>query len=100
MCTDLSKSLNFQNTIRDELPGVKPGDIELNCRFLFIKKNNKTIKVSLFLVKIYELQNREEYNDIISWTNGGNSFIIKNIDLLEKTLLAKLFQHNLFSSFQ
>ncbi|KAL7149564.1 hypothetical protein ABFS83_05G049800 [Erythranthe nasuta] len=52
-----------------------------------------------FLVKCYEMVNDESTNELISWTESNDSFIIWNESKFASQLLPKYFKHSNFSSF-
>ena len=59
----------------------------------------KEIKISQFLIKLYDLINNEKYNNDITWNKDGTSFIIKNFHNFCYNIMPKIFGLNLFSSF-
>lgn len=52
-----------------------------------------------FLSKTYDLVEDERTNEIVSWSNGNNSFIVWDPQKFAINLLPKFFKHNNFSSF-
>ncbi|KAL8520808.1 hypothetical protein ACS0TY_011382 [Phlomoides rotata] len=52
-----------------------------------------------FLVKCYEMVDDESTNDLISWTESNDSFMIRDESKFSSQLLPKYFKHNNFSSF-
>ncbi|CAK8567109.1 unnamed protein product [Lathyrus sativus] len=52
-----------------------------------------------FLVKIYQMVDDPCTDNIVSWSQRNNSFIIKDSDEFSSNLLKKYFTHNNFSSF-
>ncbi|KAG8382679.1 hypothetical protein BUALT_Bualt05G0102300 [Buddleja alternifolia] len=52
-----------------------------------------------FLVKCYDMVNDESTNDLISWTESNDSFIIWDESKFASQLLPKYFKHSNFSSF-
>mmetsp|Transcript_1464 Transcript_1464/g.5046 ORF Transcript_1464/g.5046 Transcript_1464/m.5046 type:complete len:241 (-) Transcript_1464:383-1105(-) len=52
-----------------------------------------------FLNKTYELVDDEETNDIVSWSEEGNTFVVWNANVFAKDILPKYFKHNNFASF-
>ncbi|PIN24976.1 hypothetical protein CDL12_02285 [Handroanthus impetiginosus] len=52
-----------------------------------------------FLVKCYEMVNDESTNELISWTETNDSFIIWDESKFSSQLLKKYFKHSNFSSF-
>ena len=54
---------------------------------------------SAFLLKIFEILQRQDLADIICWTSDGDAFMIKNQTRLSEEVLPKYFKHNNFSSF-
>ena len=59
----------------------------------------KEIKLSNFLIKLYDLVNNEHYKNDIIWSKDGNSFIIKNYHNFCYNIMPKIFGLKLFSSF-
>lgn len=58
-----------------------------------LKKPNK------FLLKVYSIINDSKNSQVISWTDSGESFTIKNTSLFTQNLLPKYFKHKNFASF-
>ncbi|XP_022999504.1 heat stress transcription factor A-7a-like [Cucurbita maxima] len=52
-----------------------------------------------FLKKTYEMVEDPETDPVVSWSEGGNSFIVWDSHKLSITLLPKYFKHSNFSSF-
>ncbi|WVZ13186.1 hypothetical protein V8G54_017716 [Vigna mungo] len=52
-----------------------------------------------FLTKTYELVDDPETNEVISWSDTGNTFVVWKHAEFSKDLLPKCFKHNNFSSF-
>lgn len=52
-----------------------------------------------FLVKCYEMVNDESTNELISWSESNDSFIIWDESKFASHLLPKYFKHSNFSSF-
>ncbi|KAH6773932.1 hypothetical protein C2S52_003145 [Perilla frutescens var. hirtella] len=52
-----------------------------------------------FLVKCYEMVNDESTNELISWSESNDSFIIWDESKFSSHLLPKYFKHSNFSSF-
>ncbi|KAI3453193.1 hypothetical protein Pfo_009856 [Paulownia fortunei] len=52
-----------------------------------------------FLVKCYEMVNDESTNELISWSESNDSFIIWDESRFSSQLLPKYFKHSNFSSF-
>ena len=63
------------------------------------KKSRKNHKSNLFMHKLYDILNNEEYKDIINWDIEGNGIIIKNIMKFCEIVLPKFWKHNNYSSF-
>ena len=61
--------------------------------------NNPPNKISPFISKLWEIINNEN-DDIIGWSNDGQSFEIKKISEFSNSILTKYFKHNRLSSFQ
>ncbi|CAN8256066.1 unnamed protein product [Cochlearia groenlandica] len=52
-----------------------------------------------FLSKTYDMVDDSTTDEIVSWSNGNNSFVVWNVPEFSKVLLPKCFKHNNFSSF-
>ncbi|KAI7744827.1 hypothetical protein M8C21_018219 [Ambrosia artemisiifolia] len=52
-----------------------------------------------FLVKTYDMVDDPSTDDVVSWSGGNNSFIVKDPPEFAKHLLPKYFKHSNFSSF-
>lgn len=52
-----------------------------------------------FLTKTYEMVDDPLTNDVISWGEGGNTFVVLKQAEFSRDLLPKYFKHNNFSSF-
>ena len=65
------------------------------------KRTHKKIesKQDKFLLKLYEILSKEEYSDIIYWSQNGSYIIIANAHLLEQKILPIYFNHQNYSSF-
>lgn len=53
----------------------------------------------VFPRKLFEIL-ENEHNDIISWNETGDSFVIKDMDYFTTNVLMKYFRHQKYSSFQ
>lgn len=63
------------------------------------KKISKKNDISTFINKTFNILEDKEISDIISWTDNGNSFIVKNKEKFESMVLPRYFKHRKFSSF-
>lgn len=52
-----------------------------------------------FLMKTYNMVDDVSTDDVVSWSNGRNSFIVWNSHTFASTLLPRYFKHENFSSF-
>ncbi|KDQ61293.1 hypothetical protein JAAARDRAFT_67635 [Jaapia argillacea MUCL 33604] len=52
-----------------------------------------------FLQKLYEMVNDPSNNDLIRWSDAGDSFFVVDHDRFAKELLGRWFKHQRFSSF-
>ncbi|PKY42064.1 hypothetical protein RhiirA4_315390 [Rhizophagus irregularis] len=55
--------------------------------------------VPAFLNKLYNMVNDPQSNDLIIWSETGNSFLVKRPQDFAKEVLPRFFKHNNFSSF-
>lgn len=52
-----------------------------------------------FLLKTYEMVDSPKYKDIISWSEKGDSFVVKNTKKMEEIILPEFFKHRNYMSF-
>jgi hypothetical protein len=52
-----------------------------------------------FLIKLYDIIDDPETDDIISWVEEGDGFIIRNVELFCSSILPRYFKHGNYSSF-
>ena len=57
------------------------------------------VKKKPFLLRLYEILNEKENQEIIHWNSEGNGLIIENINMLSFIILPKYYSHNNYSSF-
>ena len=65
-------------------------------------KKRKSIngsKPDKFILKLYEILNKEEYNKIIHWSKNGSYIVITNTHALTKKILPIYFNHQNYCSF-
>uniref|UniRef100_A0ACD5X0Q8 Uncharacterized protein n=1 Tax=Avena sativa TaxID=4498 RepID=A0ACD5X0Q8_AVESA len=55
--------------------------------------------VAPFLRKVYEMVSDPATDNVISWTDAGNSFVVWDAHAFERDLLGRHFKHGNFSSF-
>lgn len=64
------------------------------------KSNDKSgLNLAPFLLKCYEMVSDESTDNIISWSQSNDSFVIWDSTQFSSVLLPKFFKHNNFSSF-
>lgn len=63
-----------------------------------VRDSQRTIPTP-FLTKTYELVDDPEADDLISWSDGGSTFIVWRPAEFARDVLPKYFKHNNFSSF-
>jgi hypothetical protein len=61
--------------------------------------SNTNVNIPSFLVKTYDFVNDPQFDDIISWNEDGDGFIVKQVNKFSEEVLPKYFKHNNFSSF-
>ncbi|EPS70917.1 hypothetical protein M569_03842, partial [Genlisea aurea] len=64
-----------------------------------VKSLENGISLPPFLVKCYEMVSDESTNDLISWSESKDSFVIYDESRFSSQLLPKYFKHGNFSSF-
>ena len=52
-----------------------------------------------FLTKIYEMVDDQSMDHIVSWSRGGQSFVVWDPHAFSSDVLPRYFKHNNFSSF-
>mmetsp|Transcript_16795 Transcript_16795/g.14697 ORF Transcript_16795/g.14697 Transcript_16795/m.14697 type:complete len:124 (-) Transcript_16795:1329-1700(-) len=62
------------------------------------KPNTRKVAPS-FLKSTYDILSNPEYQNVISWNEDGDGFIIKDARRLEDTILPAFFKHKNFHSF-
>jgi len=60
---------------------------------------SKRLAAAPFLTKTYEMIDDPLTNDVISWGENGNTFVVVKQVEFSRDLLPKYFKHNNFSSF-
>jgi len=60
---------------------------------------SKRLAAAPFLTKTYEMIDDPLTNDVISWDESGNTFVVLKQADFSRDLLPKYFKHNNFSSF-
>jgi hypothetical protein len=65
-------------------------------------KKNSDDKKSLppnFLLKLYQILENNEFENVIEWGDNGKYFVVKNLTEFTDKVLPRFFKHNNFSSF-
>ncbi|XVF21704.1 hypothetical protein REPUB_Repub12eG0113400 [Reevesia pubescens] len=52
-----------------------------------------------FLTKTFDMVDDPNTNNIVSWSRGGSSFVVRDLNSFSTNLLPRYFKHNNFSSF-
>lgn len=52
-----------------------------------------------FLTKVYDMVDHPDLDRILSWSRGGQSFVVWDPQAFSTNLLPRYFKHNNFSSF-
>jgi len=55
--------------------------------------------VSVFVAKLYQLLDGDEYKEYLTWNDSGDVFVICNMDEFAANVLPKFFKHCKFTSF-
>lgn len=63
------------------------------------RRSSQQDSPSLFLQKTFDMLSDETLRDIVSWTEDGSAFIIKNPTVFSESILPKYFKHSNISSF-
>ncbi|KAJ4822251.1 hypothetical protein Tsubulata_028809 [Turnera subulata] len=61
--------------------------------------NNNSNTVPPFLSKTYDMVDDPSSDEVVSWSSGGNSFVVWNVPEFQRDMLPKYFKHSNFSSF-
>lgn len=57
------------------------------------------VNIPSFLMKTYEIISDPETNEVVSWNEEGEGFVVKQVNKFQDEVLPKHFKHNNFSSF-
>ena len=57
------------------------------------------VNIPSFLMKTYEIISDPETNEIVSWNEEGEGFVVKQVNKFQDEVLPMHFKHNNFSSF-
>ncbi|KAJ1931064.1 Heat shock transcription factor, partial [Linderina pennispora] len=60
---------------------------------------HRNVTVTPFLNKLYNMVDDAASDDLIRWSDDGNSFIVAQHEDFAKQVLPRFFKHNNFSSF-
>ena len=52
-----------------------------------------------FLLKLYQILEANEFQNIIEWGENGRYFVVKNMNEFTDKVLPRFFKHNNYSSF-
>ena len=52
-----------------------------------------------FLLKLYQILETNEFQNIIEWGENGRYFVVKNMNEFTDKVLPRFFKHNNYSSF-
>jgi hypothetical protein len=63
------------------------------------RKKTQTNVPTSFLQKTFEILGDNSLTDIVSWTNDGKAFAVKNVKAFCEEVLPKYFKHNNYASF-
>ncbi|WVR04934.1 hypothetical protein IAU60_001946 [Kwoniella sp. DSM 27419] len=66
---------------------------------LSLDENGEVLKVPAFLNKLFTMVSDNEVDDLIYWSDDGNSFFVPNAEHFGRELLPRWFKHSNFSSF-
>ncbi|UZO01111.1 uncharacterized protein OCT59_012216 [Rhizophagus irregularis] len=55
--------------------------------------------VSVFVAKLYQLLDCDDYKEYLTWNETGDVFVICNMDEFAQNVLPKYFKHCKFTSF-
>lgn len=61
--------------------------------------SKKNIKINKFIKILYSILNNKQYNNIISWSNNGNSFTIFDMNMFKQNILMIYFKYDNLSNF-
>ncbi|WRT66799.1 uncharacterized protein IL334_003762 [Kwoniella shivajii] len=66
---------------------------------LNLDENGEILKVPAFLNKLYTMVSDDTVNELIYWSQDGDSFFVPNAEQFGRELLPRWFKHSNFSSF-
>lgn len=63
------------------------------------RTKREKVRPTSFLSKTFDMVSQVEYCDVVSWTDDGNTFIIKNVNEFSTKILPLYFKHRNLASF-
>ena len=64
-----------------------------------MKKTTNSTKIPKFITKLYQIVSIPEIDDVISWSDDGSYFQIKDLTRFESEICPTYFKHQKYSSF-
>lgn len=62
-------------------------------------KKAERVTPTNFLDQTYKMVDDDDTNNVVSWTEGGACFMVKDVKEFTRVLLPKYFRHEKFSNF-
>ena len=90
---------SFQNNIQEEDNNIEKENLKEAGEQIHNEKYKKKSEFPNFLLKLYQILEKEEYKDIIQWGENGKFFVVKNVHDFAEKILPKYYKHNNYSSF-
>jgi len=63
------------------------------------KEESNKNEIPNFLLKLYQILETNEFQNIIEWGENGKFFVVKNMNEFTDKVLPRFFKHNNYSSF-
>ena len=89
----------FQNNIQAKDNNIEKENLKEPDEQFHNEKYKKKSEFPNFLLKLYQILEKEEYKDIIQWGENGKFFVVKNVHDFTEKILPKYYKHNNYSSF-
>ncbi|KAF9571134.1 stress-responsive transcription factor hsf1 [Mortierella alpina] len=93
-----NRPMGSTNSNSTSSPGPQPSTSQ-SLQPLTRQTNGARGNVAAFLTKLYKMVGDAGSNNLIKWSDNGQSFLVLNHVEFAKVVLPKFFKHNNFSSF-
>ncbi|RXK36033.1 hypothetical protein M231_06681 [Tremella mesenterica] len=77
----------------------EPSQIQVTKGGISVGEDGEVVKVPAFLTKLFTMVSDLSTNELIYWSESGDSFFVPDSERFGKELLPRFFKHSNFSSF-